>query len=346
MIKAIGLFSGGLDSMLAMRVIHDQGIEVQGLNFNLGFSNDELDRLIRKRQRKNIREVSNAFMTFNETRIPIEFVNMSPEYLDMFHNPEYGYGKNVNPCIDCHILMLKIALQKMKKYDAHFVFTGEVLGQRPMSQQLKQLTIVAAKSGLGDLLLRPLSAQLLPPSLPERKGWVEREKLLGFSGRNRKPQMALAEKFGIKEYPSPAGGCVLTDPSYARKVRDLWKYNEKDSLHWEDYLLLRVGRHLRVNPELKVVVGRDESENDYLDKHRGNRIRIEVEDVPGPVVLIDVKPELVDDEMCETAARIAARYSDGRDSEDDLLINIDRENVVETIKVKPLKAEEVNSWLI
>jgi len=196
-------------------------------------------------------------------------------------------------------------------------------------------------------LLRPLSAKLLAPTLPEREGWVERDRLFGFQGRTRKPQMALAAELGIEDYPAPAGGCCfLTDPAYGRKVTDLWRHRDKDSLTWEDYMLLKVGRHLRVGEDLKVIVGRDESENDMLVRMRGGRLLMEVEGVPSPIVLVDAPEETLSDEKLRVAARIAARYSDGRDGGVPLKVRVENGDAVWRLEVQPFRNEDTNRWLI
>lgn len=347
-IKAIGLLSGGLDSTLAVKIILDQRIDVLALNFYTGFCFTDPRRAASKSGRfEDSGGPAEALTTAAELGVSIELVDASQGYLKILHHPEYGYGKNVNPCIDCRIHMLSIARDKMVEQGSKFVFTGEVLGQRPKSQHLDQLKLIARRSGLEEQLLRPLSAQLLKPTLPEREGWIDRSKLFGFQGRSRKPQMRLVAKLGIKDYPTPAGGCCfLTDPSYGRKVHDLWKTNLKDDLDWEDYRLLKVGRHLRIRPDLKVIVGRNEEENQVLDRYRGSRLLLEVEDVPSPMVLIDEKSSSVNEEKQYIAARIAARYSDGRDCEHPLSVRIENGDKVRFIKVKPYSAEETARWII
>ncbi|MFN3822259.1 MAG: tRNA (5-methylaminomethyl-2-thiouridylate)-methyltransferase, partial [bacterium] len=255
-----------------------------------------------------------------------------------------GYGKNVNPCLDCRIYMFTIARHKMEEYDAHFIFTGEVLGQRPKSQHLDQLRIINHQSGLEDRILRPLSALLLPPTLPEREGWVDRSQLMGFHGRTRKPQMALAAELGLANYPQPAGGCCfLTDPAFSRKVRDLWEHSPKDELTWEDYLLLKVGRHLRLGAKTKLIIGRNEGENLYLDQMRGDRWRVEVQGCKGPVGIIDGE---VDEEILTLASKIVARYSDGRATGFPLIVHLDSPYQKIVKKVEPLDPEWVAKYLI
>lgn len=345
-VRGLCLLSGGLDSTLALRVIHDQGVEVHAVHFSTGFClADASARARRPEERQSMQGgPSDAFSVAEKLGVPIKLINISDGYLDILHHPRYGYGKNVNPCVDCRIHMFSIAKWLMEEEGAEFVFTGEVLGQRPKSQHLEQLTLIARRSGLEDRLLRPLSALLLPETLPERMGWVDRSRLFGFHGRTRKPQMALAQELGLNGYPQPAGGCcTLTDPSYARKVKDMWAHGTKDEMDWEDYLLLRVGRHLRVHPGLKVVVGRHQTENAFLDNYRKGRVRLEPVDVKGPVVLIDGTPGEEDEII---AARIAARYSDVASPDDEVTLRVERDGEVKTVRVKPFKPEEVSRWVI
>lgn len=273
-----------------------------------------------------------------------ETVDLSNDYLHIFHNPRWGYGRNVNPCVDCHAFMFNKARQIMENEGASFVFTGEVLGQRPKSQMMQELKLIARRSGLEDRILRPLSAKLMAPTLPELKDWVNRDELYGLQGRTRKPQIELAKKFGITDFPTPAGGCILTDPGYARKVKDLWKFKDRQSLTWIDYNLLRIGRHLRIKPDLKVIVGRHERDNEILENFVSGRIGIELKNDPGPLVIIDGKPDNHED--IALAAGICARYSKLRHSENEVEVNIYRNGDTDTLSVKPLKENEVKNWVI
>lgn len=344
-IKAIGLLSGGLDSMLALRVILDQGIAVKVIKFWTPFFSKNIPMA------ESVEAVST-----NTDRLPdvlryarglgceVEVIDLSDGYLKVLHDPRHGYGRNVNPCIDCHIYMFDTGRRMMKVEGYQFVFTGEVVGQRPKSQQMQELKLIARRSGLEDRLLRPLSAKLMKPTLPESEGWVDREKLHSFHGRSRKPQLALAQKYGITEFPTPAGGCILTDPHYGNRVKDIWQFREKRSLSWEDYNLLRVGRHLRVSPELKLIVGRHEEDNELLEQFITGRTRLEPVDVPGPVVLID-KSENPKHELI--AARICARYCSAGKRGDEVAVQIDRyDGDRRIVKVRAFKPEEVEDWLI
>ncbi|MBC7216707.1 MAG: tRNA 4-thiouridine(8) synthase ThiI [Candidatus Caldatribacterium sp.] len=243
--KAVGLVSGGLDSSIAIALIRSQGIEVVALNFvspffgRKGFLRRTMEKL-----GAELREIS-----------------VGEEYLDIVKNPRFGYGKNLNPCIDCKIFMLRKAKTIMEEEGASFVFTGEVVGQRPKSQMRDTLRLIERESGLLGLLLRPLSAKLLPPTIPEKEGWVKREELLGISGRGRKEQLELAKRFGIEEYATPAGGCLLTDPIFCERLKDLMEHGP---FTFEEIELLKLGRHFRLHGGYKLIVGRDERENKAL----------------------------------------------------------------------------------
>lgn len=245
--KAIGLVSGGLDSSIAVALIRSQGIEVIALHFVSPFW----------REKEFLREVIE--------RLGVEFreVPVGEEYLEIIKNPRFGYGKNLNPCIDCKIFMLRRARAIMEEERASFVFTGEVVGQRPKSQMRNTLRLIEKESELSGFLLRPLSARLLLPTIPELRGWVKREELLGIAGRGRKTQLELAKRFGIEKYASPAGGCLLTDPLFCERLRDLMEHGP---FVFEEIELLKVGRHFRFHPSYRLVVGRDEGENRVLSR--------------------------------------------------------------------------------
>ncbi len=266
-IKALVLFSGGLDSILAAKILQEQGIEVWGLTFTSPFFGS-----------------AQAEKAARQLGIKLKVVDFFKEHLEIVKLPKYGYGKNMNPCIDCHLLMLKMAKKIMQKQSFNFIATGEVLGERPMSQNKQALKLIAQESGLKDYLLRPLSAKLLEPTIPENKGWVKREKLFDIKGRSRKKQMDLAKKWGIKQYPSPAGGCLLTDPQFSKKLKELLEKTKK--LKKNDMELLKIGRHFWQN-KAKIVIGRNEIENEKL-KQLGSKkdIFIEMQNYTGPAGLI------------------------------------------------------------
>jgi tRNA-uridine 2-sulfurtransferase len=249
--KAISLLSGGLDSVLATRVIMDQGIDVIALHFTSPFSS-------RKEKERGLQ----AVRAVSELGIGLIIKHKGSEFIDIVRSPKYGYGKNINPCIDCRIFMLRKTKEIMAEEQAGFVVTGEVLGQRPMSQRRDTIQIIEKASGLAGLIVRPLSAMHFLPSIPEQEGVLEREKLLDFTGRSRTPQYHLAEKYNLTEFGSPGGGCLLTDPIFTKKLKDLFEHDE--SLDMKDFELLSIGRHFRLRADTKLVVGRNEIENDKL----------------------------------------------------------------------------------
>ena len=292
--KAVGLLSGGLDSILAVSLVKRQGIDVVGLHFIIPFAASP------EEERAGVSALAERLGASPRVE------EMGEEYLAMLEKPAHGYGKNVNPCIDCHALMLRRAREVMLEEGASFVFTGEVLGERPMSQHRKALGIVETESGLAGLLLRPLSALLLPVTRPEEAGVVDRSRLYGISGRSRKPQMRLAEELGITQYPGPAGGCLLTDPVYSRKVRDLMRHGE---LTLENARLLGTGRHYRLGDSVKLVVGRNQKENLVLESlAREADVVLSTFPVPGPVGLLRGR----DNGCVELSARICAAHSDAK----------------------------------
>ncbi len=287
--KALSLLSGGLDSILAARVVIEQGIEIIGLCFVTPFFGPESAR--KAAQQLGIRLIEHDF---------------TEEYFVMMQNPRYGFGGNMNPCIDCHGLMLKTAHDLLEKNGASFLITGEVLGERPMSQTRGGLNAVLKLAQDRDLILRPLSAKLLEPTRAEREGWVDREKLYNFSGRGRKRQEELARAFGIKEYPQPAGGCLLTEPNYSKRLKELLNH---EGYSRPDIELLQYGRHYRIGPKIKLVVGRNKADNELLLKMANPEdhvIRPE-HPVKGPVGLL--RGRAGDSEML-LARMVVARYSD------------------------------------
>lgn len=294
-IKAIALLSGGLDSMLAVKLIQEQGIEVIGVCFTSPFFGPE-----------------RAKHAAEELGIQLHIVDLTEEIIPIVKEPKYGYGRNMNPCIDCHTLMVKKAGELMRKLGASFIITGEVLGERPKSQNPTALHIVARDSGLDGYLLRPLSAKLLPPTIPEEKGWVDRERLMGIKGRSRKPQMALAERHGLVDYPTPAGGCLLTDPGFSRRLRELLSENPIPEA--SDLSLLRYGRHFRSEEGARIVVARNRNENiPIMELARPGDYLIQVKDAPGPRTL--VRGREITEKSLEVAAALTVRYSRARESE-------------------------------
>lgn len=308
-VKALGMLSGGLDSTLATKLMLDLGVEVEGVNFSTGFCVTEHTRNFKNETDKPIR-ANEALRLAAELKFKLHIIDISKDYLPVVTEPKHGYGANMNPCVDCRVFMLKHMRGLMDRFGAQFVFTGEVLGQRPMSQHRRAMKTIETESGLSGLVLRPLSAQLLDPTIPEMKGWVDREKLLALSGRSRKPQMEIAADRGLEDYPQPAGGCCyLADPQFSQRLKDFFLHNGKKSLTHEDVILLKVGRHLRLSDRLKVIVGRNEKENNFLQSYEKNRPVFRALDTGSARVLAESAGELSSEE-CTTIASIAARYSD------------------------------------
>ncbi len=295
--KAVCLFSGGLDSQLAISLIKQQGIDIEGINFKSPFFGGDAQ----------LSEFA------QELGIRVTTLEISEEYLEILKNPRYGYGKNMNPCIDCHGFMIRKAGEYMKEIGASFVVTGEVLGQRPMSQNKSSLNIVEKISGLRGLIVRPLSAQLLKPTIPETEGWIDRDKLLDISGRSRSRQMELAQQWGITEYPSPAGGCLLTTENFSRRLRVLMELKPHfNSLEVE---ILKYGRHFVMDQRALLVIGRNASENAMLiDLAEPDDYIVKVATHPGPASLLRSFGDIGEDDIL-WAAKLTARYSDAADLE-------------------------------
>jgi len=328
-IRAVALFSGGLDSILAVKLIREQEIEVKGVNFKTPFFG--LDK---------------TYLAAKSLDIDLEIIDITRELLEILRNPKHGFGKNMNPCIDCHTLMFKKAGEYMTKIGASFILSGEVLGERPMSQNRNSLSIIERESGFEGRILRPLSASLLAETIPEKKGLVDRNKLLDISGRSRKRQMELAAKMGIEDYPSPAGGCKLTEPAFSKRLKDLFT---QESFSLEEIGLLKLGRHFRLRRDIKLVVGRNKEEN---EKIRGffqeGDFLFKAKNLKGPVSLLK-KGFNADSELIDKSCQITARYCD-RNEEENEEVSIDyyRElkGIVKTIKVKPLIEDELESLRI
>ena len=323
MVKAIALLSGGLDSILAAKLVQKQNIEVVCLTFITPFFGS-----------------AKAQAAANQIHLPLLVEDITAEHLLMLKSPRYGYGKNMNPCIDCHTLMLKIAGRKMEETGADFLVTGEVLGQRPMSQTKQSLFVVAKNSGYADHILRPLSAQLLDPVSAEREGKIDRSRLLSISGRGRKDQMRLAEEFGIKHYPPPAGGCLLTDPIFSRRLRDLISHEEDRQIR--DYELLKYGRHFRIADTGKIIVGRNKLDNEALSRlSTDDDLACSMADFPGPYVLAPYGNE----SALTTAAALCVRYSDApADTEASVVCRHKNKSV--TIQARAISRDDSERWII
>jgi tRNA U34 2-thiouridine synthase MnmA/TrmU len=297
--------SGGLDSMLAVRVLQDQDIEVTGVTFQTPFFGSE-------RAQKAAKQIG----------ISLRVVDIGERHLEMLKNPVYGYGSQMNPCIDCHALMLRVAGGICDREGYDFLCTGEVVGQRLMSQRKDALRAVDKLSGYAGCILRPLSAKLLPATIPEKEGKVNRQGLLDIHGRSRKRQIAIARQYGIDNYPSPGGGCLLTDAAFSERLRDLFLSREEVELR--DVELLKRGRHFRLPSGTRLTVGRVHEDNVKLQKlSKKGDLLFKVKDIPGPTGLITTQPSSGDREL---AAAIVAAYSDAATGDDAVVIVLGKED--------------------
>ena len=328
--KAIILLSGGLDSTLAAELMSREGLELLAVNFKTPFC-------LCDRHSSNLGCGSNARRVAEAIGIDLKVINATKDFLEVLKKPAHGYGANMNPCIDCRILFFRKSKELMEEVGASFIITGEVLGQRPMSQFRRQMNIIEKEADLDGLVLRPLSAKLLAPTIPEKNGWISRERMLDIAGRSRKPQMALAKDLGINDYPCSAGGCLLTDPEFANRIRDLIKHDELDMQNID---LLKAGRYFRLSRSAKLIVGRNEDENKMLTMlaKEGDYV-FEPATINGPIA---VGKGTFTAELLEVACRIVARYSD-RDGEVDADISYKRlpDSEGRTIKASLLDDEEL-----
>jgi tRNA U34 2-thiouridine synthase MnmA/TrmU len=323
-VKGIGLFSGGLDSILAAKIIMAQGVEVTGVTCTTPFFSSE-----------------KAKAAAQKIGLYLIEADITKEHLDVLKSPKYGYGKNMNPCIDCHTLMLKIAGIIMEDRKADFIFTGEVLGQRPMSQNRQSLYIVAKNSGYQEYILRPLSALLLPETRPEMEGKVDRQRLLAIKGKGRKDQIEMARYYGIDHYSAPAGGCLLTDPMFSKRLRDLFRHGMDFRIR--DIELLKYGRHFRINEFSKAIVGRNSIENEALQRlSHEEDVVIHVVQFPGPTAIV---PYGGDETTIHSAASLCAFYSDAPKDEEVVAL-CRRGNSVKQIRLKAALREDIECWLI
>ena len=344
-IRAVAMMSSGLDSTLAAAHIARMGIEVHGVRFATGFSPvaGRLETVGKITPADTGDPEPKTLRIAADIEIPFRVVDISADFIrEVLTSPRYGLGQEMNPCIDCHIYMLHRTLPVMEEIDAHFVLTGEVLGQRPMSQHKQALETVEEQSGLKGLLLRPLSAKHLDPTIPEERGWVDRNELLDIRGRGRKRQMELAERYGITDYPQPAGGCLLTDPGFSKRLRDLIDNAAEEELIPEEMNLLKVGRHFRFPSGTKVVVGRNEAENKFMEGLDLDRWSLEVLDYGSPITLVDAD---AGDEDLDTAAALTARYSQGRE-EKSVLVRAFRKVSERQITIEPLAPDTADDWMI
>jgi tRNA-uridine 2-sulfurtransferase len=319
--KCFALFSGGLDSMLAVLHMHKLGYEVIPIFFETPFFT-----------------AKNAVKAAESIGFELMVHDLTELHLEMLKNPRYGFGKNMNPCIDCHGLMFREAGRLMKEHNVDFMISGEVMGQRPMSQRKDAMNAVGKLSEVKDLLVRPLSQKLLADTLPIREGWVKKEEMLDIQGRGRHRQMALAKEFGVDEYQTPGGGCLLTDIGYSRKLKDLMQHEMMDvkSLNF-----LKIGRHFRLNDEVKMIVGRNNDDNEALGKIATDEIVFQTADFPGPLGVIQSNRELSEEEI-EFAASLILRYNSKikESGEVNYGMNFKLDSLIETQKMEPEEAEK------
>jgi len=329
--KAVALLSGGLDSTLAVKLMKEQGIDVHAIAIKTPFCDFDCGHGCGFR----VKEVA------EKLDVKLETFYLGDEYLSMLKNPKHGYGSGMNPCIDCREMMFKVAKDHMQRIDAKFIFTGEVLEQRPMSQNPRALKIIEQESGLEGEILRPLSAKQLPETKAEKAGLVNRDQLLSIKGRTRKTQIQLAKNFGITDYPNPAGGCLLTDPQFAKRVKDLLHYTANPTLN--DTELLKVGRHFRLTSHTKLVVGRNQQENDIISSLAlQDDLLIEVKEYVGPIALLRGGCE---NKIIELASSIVNRYSDVSMGEK-CILTIKMGDNLEEITVSSITDEQLNSYRI
>lgn len=295
--KAVVLLSGGLDSTLAVKILQEQGIEIEAINFQTMFGCCKDD----------------ARQVAHELGVPFTMLPVGMDYIDLIKNPKHGVGKGINPCVDCRTYMFDIAAKHMKAAGASFLASGEVVGQRPMSQRSECFDLIEKDSGLEGLILRPLSAKLLEPTIPEKEGVIDREKLYDIQGRSRSRLLELARRYGIENPPSPSTGCALTEPEFAKKVRDIFKFvKEKDYERWQ-FEILKTGRHFRLDSETKLILGRDASENEYLKYlHPKNTTLLSPLNFNGPNALLEGPGGR---ERLDRAAALIGHYTKQRPSE-------------------------------
>lgn len=342
--KAIALISGGLDSMLAAKTIQEQGIYVEGLNFFTGFCVEGHTHAIRRND-KNKPKRNNALWVAEQLGIRLHIIDVVEEYKNVVLNPKFDYGTNLNPCLDCKIFMIGKANQWMIDHHFDFIITGEVIGQRPKSQKKSTMPLIAEHSQANDRLVRPLCAKYLSPTLPENEGWIDRNKLLGFTGRSRKPQITLAKHYNIQDFAQPAGGCCfLTDKYYSAKLMDLWKSQGTKQYELDDIMLLKVGRHLRPAPNFKLIIGREQGENNYLQGYRKQFDSMIPISHIGPIMLIDGQTNQQD---LRLAAQILGRYSDCPTSDSFICEFRTQEGTTTPFEVKAFSPDEISpSWYV
>ncbi|WP_457638760.1 hypothetical protein [Persephonella sp.] len=343
--KAIALYSGGLDSTLAIKLIQNQGIEVIAVHFYTGFCITETKRRRGEKRPDGSSYMNPALKYAAKYGFRLEIVDISEDYFEIVTNPKYGYGANINPCIDCRAFMYKKAKELMEEFGADFIISGEVLNQRPMSQHLKAMKTIEREAGVEGLVLKPLSAKVLPPTIPEIKGWVDREKLEGIVGRSRKRQLQLAKELGIDEFEQPAGGCCyLTDENFARKY--LETLSVENRITREDLYLLTIGRHFRLPTGTKVVVSRNEGEGNFIRGLKKSYWFFEPVGKGAVAIAKTIQDRELTDEEIKMTADLVARYCK-TDENDKINIKYTspegREGVVEGQRIKE---ESLENWRI
>jgi tRNA U34 2-thiouridine synthase MnmA/TrmU len=322
--KAVALFSGGLDSTLAILVLREQGIDIEALNIRTTFDCCKAP----------------AGQTAHELGVRLTVLSVGDDYVDLLREPSHGYGKAVNPCVDCRIYMARMAKRLMEDVGACVVITGEIVGQRPMSQKKRDLALIESRSGLKGRLLRPLSAKLLPATIPEEEGLIDRQRLHAFEGRSRSKLIELAQRYGLEKIPQPSTGCALTEVSFAPRVRDLMDHNAEAS-RW-DFELLNVGRHIRLDEHTKAVVGRNASENASLElffrrASRANSAYLHPESFLGPDVLVVGR---ITEKAIQFAGALVLRYSKKSEPQN-ALIRVEHGDATTVLRAEPI--EQANS---
>ena len=332
-VKALGMISGGLDSSLAAQLLMDLGVAVEGLKFITGFSPLVYPEELQKKDPSA------------KPRFKIHTINISMDFLPVVRHPKYGYGSNLNPCVDCKIFMLQQAKRFMKEFGAQFVFTGEVLGQRPMSQFREALKRIEIDSGLAGYLLRPLSAKLLDPTVPEVKGWVDRHRLLDIQGRSRKPQIQLAKEMDLSKYAQPAGGCLLADANYCVRLKALFAFRKDAPVLPEDLELLKIGRLFHISDTVRLIVGRNQNENELLMSyaHHGRHLFV-IHNYPSPAGLAEIVGEAAEKDLTLLAS-IVAHYSDAQEKKG-VIVEHSHHNKKANLISEFVETRLLNAWRI
>jgi tRNA-specific 2-thiouridylase len=329
--KAVALMSTGLDSLLSAKIVRDRGVEVHGLHctFEFGFTPGP--------SRKDVLK-----SLIDPMGIPLHVLDITEPYMEVMRRPAHGFGSAVNPCIDCHLFMLRRAKELMSLIGADFVVTGEVVGQRPMSQNRPTLFHIEKQADLRRLILRPLSAKALPVTIPEEKGWVDRETLYGITGRGRRTQEALASQLGIDRYFQPAGGCILTDPFYAKRIKAFIRFRGQEALTSEVMNLCRHGRHFWLDNGRWVIVGREEKDNEAIQRLAAGKWIFEAVDYEGPTVVAD---GLSGDEEAGRVASMLVRYVNKRKG-DEIRVRCRRDGEERTLLARAAEASLMDAWKV